>query len=173
MAHGLDLLRWLGVEQPPSDPEVLDAISSVLDRLDDRRARYVAAFAYLLGRVAAADHEVSDEEKRLMIQLVAEESGLPVNEASAVVTLALDEFRRFGGTHNLIVAREFASIATHDECLALVRCLFAVSAADLSVQVREDNEIRQISRELKIEHGDFVKARADVRDHLAVLKRRG
>lgn len=172
MARGLDLLRWLGVEQPPSDPEVLDAISRVLDRLDDRRARYIAAFAYLLGRVAAADHDVGDEEKRLMIQLVAEESGLPVNEASAIVTLALDEFRRFGGTHNFIVAREFASIATRDECLALLRCLFAVSAADLSVQVREDNEIRQISRELKIEHGDFVRARADVRDHLAVLKRR-
>ncbi len=171
MARGLDLLRWLGVEQPPRDPEVLDAISGVLDRLDERRARYIAAFAYLLGRVAAADHEVGDEEKRLMIQLVSEESGLPVNEASAVVTLGLEEFRRFGGTHNLIVAREFASIATHDERLALLRCLFAVSAADLSVQVREDNEIRQISRELKIEHGDFVRARTDVRDHLAVLRR--
>jgi uncharacterized tellurite resistance protein B-like protein len=173
MARGLDLLRWLGVEQPPSDPEVLDAISEVLDRLDERRARYIAAFAYLLGRVASADHQVSDEEKRLMIQLVSEESGLPVNEASAVVTLGIEEFRRFGGTHNLIVAREFASIATHQECLALLRCLFAVSAADLSVQVREENEIRQISRELKIEHGDFVRARAEVRDHLAVLRQRG
>jgi uncharacterized tellurite resistance protein B-like protein len=172
MGRGLELLRWLGVEQPPSDPEVLDAISRVLDRLDERRARYVAAFAYLLGRVAAVDHDVNDEEKRLMIQLVAEESGLPVGEASAVVTLALDEFRRFGGTHNLIVAREFASLATPDERLALLRCLFAVSAADSSVQVREDNEVRQISRELKIEHADFVQARADVRQHLAVLRRK-
>jgi uncharacterized tellurite resistance protein B-like protein len=171
MARGLDLLRWLGVEQPPSDPEVLDAIRDVLDRLDERRARYVAAFAYLLGRVAGADHDVSDEEKRLMIQLVSEESGLRADEASAVVTLALDEFRRFGGTHNLIVAREFASVSTPDERLALLRCLFAVSAADLSVQVREDNEIRQISRELKIEHADFVRARVGVRDHLAVLRR--
>ncbi|MGH9313338.1 MAG: TerB family tellurite resistance protein [Vicinamibacterales bacterium] len=173
MGRGQDLLRWLGVEQAPSEPEVLDAISAVLDRLEETRARHVAAFAYLLGRVAGADHHVSDEEKRLMTQLVSEESGLRADEASAVVTLALDEFRRFGGTHNLIVAREFASLATFVERLALLRCLFAISAADSAVQVREDNEIRQISRELKIEHADFVRARTEVRDHLAVLRRQG
>ena len=68
-----------------------------------------------------------------------------------------------------IVAREFAALATSGERLALLRCLFAVSAADESVAVREDNEIRQISRELRIEHADFIAARAEVRQHLAVL----
>jgi hypothetical protein len=47
-----------------------------------------------------------------------------------------------------------------------------VSAADLSVEVREDNEIRRVSREMKIEHSDFINARAEVREHLAVLRRR-
>ena len=46
MARGLDLLRWLGVDRAAQYPEVLDAISGVLDRLDERRARYIAAFAY-------------------------------------------------------------------------------------------------------------------------------
>ena len=41
-----------------------------------------------------------------------------------------------------------------------------------SVIVSEDNEIRRISRELKIEHADFIHARAEVRDHLAVLRPR-
>jgi hypothetical protein len=39
------------------------------------------------------------------------------------------------------------------------------------VAVREDNEIRQISRELKIEHAELISARADVRHDLAVLNR--
>jgi uncharacterized tellurite resistance protein B-like protein len=171
MGVGSDVLRWLGVEQPSDEPGVIDTIASVLDHLDQRRARYLAAFAYLLGRVADADQVISAEERSLMLRLVANEGSLAPDEATAVVTLALDEFRRVGDTHNLIAAREFAAVATFEERLGLLRCLFAVSAADESVIVREDNEIRRISRELKIEHADFVHARAEVREHLAVLRR--
>jgi uncharacterized tellurite resistance protein B-like protein len=172
MGVSSDVLRWLGLEQPPDTPGVVDTVASVLGHLDARRARYLAAFAYLLGRVADADHAISAEERELMLRLVAKEGSLSPAETEAVVTLALDEFRRFGGTHNLIVAREFAAVATFEERLGLLRCLFAVSAADESVIVSEDNEIRRISRELKIEHSDFIQARAEVRDHLAVLRPR-
>jgi uncharacterized tellurite resistance protein B-like protein len=172
MGVSSDVLRWLGLEQPPDTPGVVDTVASVLGHLDARRARYLAAFAYLLGRVADADHAISAEERELMLRLVAKEGSLSPAETEAVVTLALDEFRRFGGTHNLIVAREFAAVATFEERLGLLRCLFAVSAADESVIVSEDNEIRRISRELKIEHADFIHARAEVRDHLAVLRPR-
>jgi len=171
MGLGSDVCKWLGIEQPPNEPEVLDTIASALGHLDERRARYLSGFAYLLGRVALADHEVTGAERDLMVRLVANEGSLPADEAAAVVRLAVDEFRVLGGTHNLIVAREFAALSTVEERLALLRCLFAVSAADESVMVREDNEIRQISRELKIVHADFVTARAEVRSHLAVLKR--
>jgi uncharacterized tellurite resistance protein B-like protein len=171
MGLGSDVLKWLGVEGQPDTPDLVDTIATVLGRLDPRRARYLAAFAYLLGRVAGADHAVSAEERDLMLRLVASEGSLAREEATAVVTLALDEFRRVGGTHNVIVAREFAAVATFEERLGLLRCLFAVSAADDSVVLPEDNEIRRISRELKIEHAEFIKARAEVREHLAVLRR--
>jgi hypothetical protein len=66
MGQGWDVLGWLGIDRagvdPTEDAEVLDSVVAVLDRLEERRARYVAAFAYLLGRVAGADHKVSDEE---------------------------------------------------------------------------------------------------------------
>ncbi len=171
MGHGWDVLGWLGVERPAAEPEVLDAVTGVLDRLDAARARYVAAFAYLLGRVAGADHQVSEAERAVMKALVAREGALTVDEAALVATLALDEHRRFGGTHNLIVARHFAAESSVEQRMGLLRCLFAVSAADGSVETREDNEIRQISRELHIEHHDFIRARLEVRDHLTFLRR--
>lgn len=170
MGLGAEIVRWLGVEPRERDREVLDSVSGVLDHLTPARARYVAAFAYLLGRVAGADLHIADEERRVMERLVAEEGALSAEEASAVVTLALAEADQFGGTHNLQVTGEFASQATPDERLGLVRCLFAVSAADRNVTVREDNEIRGITRELRIEHADFIRARQEVREHLAVLR---
>jgi len=55
--------------------------------------------------------------------------------------------------------------------MALLECLFAVSASDESVSVVEDREIRQIASELKLDHQDFIKVRSAFRDHLAVLKK--
>src|SRR5687767_861800 len=127
MGLGSDVFKWLGIDQPPNEPEVLHTVASALDHLDERRARYLSTIAYVLGRVALADHTVTDAERDLMLRLVAQERALRTEEADAVVRLAVDEFRRFGGTHNLIVAREFAVLATAEERLALLRCLFAVS----------------------------------------------
>ncbi len=165
------MLRWVGLEPSPADPEVLDSVCQLLESLENERARYVAAFAYLLGRVARADTHLPDAEAGLMERLVAEEGELSAGEAAAVVALALGEVKRFGGTHNYLVTREFASHTTHTQRLGLLRCLFALAAADDSVGTAEDNEIRGISRELQIEHGDFVRARIEVREHLAVLKK--
>ena len=171
MTHRWDMLRWLGLEPSPDDPQVLDSIVKKLDGFEEPRARYVAAFAYLMGRVAAADRHIDESEMKAMRRRIAEEAGLSDIEADAVVMLAFGEVRRFSGTHNLLVTRELASTATHAERLGLIRCLFALAAADDSVDALEDNEIRRISRELLIEHGDFVRARSEVREHLTVLKR--
>ena len=61
-------------------------------------------------------------------------------------------------------------MATHEQKLALLDCLFAVSAADTSISTIEDNVIRQIATELRLEHKDFISVRSRYRDHLAVLQ---
>jgi hypothetical protein len=85
--------------------------------------------------------------------------------------MAAQQSLAFRGTEDYAVMREFDEIATDEQKLALVRCLFAMSAADSRVVVGEDNEIRRVAMALKVSHEDFVAARATVRDHLAVLKR--
>jgi uncharacterized tellurite resistance protein B-like protein len=165
-----DVWRWIGFERPAAEREVLDAVVDVLEDLEPARARYVAGFAYLLGRIAGADSHVSPDEAALMKQLIIEEGRVSAGEAEAIVRLALDDNRRFGGTHNLIVTRELTEVTSLEQRLGILRCLFAMSAADASVQVVEDNEIRRISQELRIEHGDFIRARLEVREHLAVLR---
>ncbi len=164
--------RWLGFERPAAARDVLDSVVEVLEHLEPARARYIAGFAYLLGRVADADSTVSADEAALMKQLIMEEGRVSSEEGEAIVRLALDDNRRFGGTHNVTVTRDLAAATTLEQRLGILRCLFAVSAADAAVQVVEDNEIRRISRELRIEHGDFIRARLEVREHLAVLRGR-
>ena len=66
---------WLGLERPDDTPDLkpLRDTLEALDGLEPERARYLGAFAYLLGRVAHADQHVSPEETRVMEALVTEQ----------------------------------------------------------------------------------------------------
>src|ERR671913_2629577 len=90
---------WLGVHRPEKDGfEPLRESLDALDHLEPDRARYLGAFAYLLGRVAHADQQVSPEETAAMEALVQEHGELLQDQAMLVVQLAKTSNLLFGGT---------------------------------------------------------------------------
>jgi uncharacterized tellurite resistance protein B-like protein len=161
------------VERSKSSPETetVRKIVHALEGMDTEQARYVAAFAYLLSRVARADMNISDKETHEMERLVQVEGGLSEEQAILVVQMAKTQNRLFGGTEDFLVTREFNKIATHEQKLAVLTCLYAVSAADQSISTIEDNEISQTAKELFLSHKDLVAARSKYRRYLAVLKK--
>lgn len=170
----MSLRRWLGLSggaQPEPAVAGLDEIERALTDLEPGRARFVACFAYILGRVARADHRVTPEESAEMERIIRARIGLPAPQAAIVVGIATAQGIRHGGTEDFLVTREFASLASREERLALLDCLFALSSSDRSIVTLEDNEIRRIASELKLEHGDFIAARAAYLQHLKVLDR--
>ena len=169
----LDALRsWLGLERPgtPESTPLRDLVEA-LDRLEPERARHLARFAYLLGRVAHADRHISPEETRAMETLVSEEGSLTPDQALLVVTLAKSSNALFGGTADFQVAQEFADQASYPERLALVRCLFAVASTDQTISMAEETEIHRIANQLKIEPKDLTALRVQHRMFLPGVKR--
>ncbi len=169
----MSILKWLGfgatADTAASDAGAVRRIAEALDRIEPGAARYIAAFAYLLGRVACADREVSADEIRVMERIVRERGNLPEDQAVLVVQMAKSQNLLFGGTEDFLVAREFEQMATREQKLALLDCLYAVSAADRSITVVEDNEISRIAQTLKLEHSDLVHARLAYKEYLKVL----
>lgn len=158
-------------EQGETPSETVRKITDQLDKMDRDQARYLAAYAYVLGRVAHADMEISDEETREMERLVQGMGGLPEEQAILVVQLAKTQNVLFGSTENFVVTKEFNRIASRDQKVALLSCLFAVSSADQSISAAEDSEIRRISQEIRLDHRDFIAARSAYKHYLEVLKR--
>jgi uncharacterized tellurite resistance protein B-like protein len=156
-----------------TEPDALRSLVDALERLEPDRARYLAQFAYLLGRVAHADQHVSAEETRVMEELVANEGGLPPDQALLVVALAKTSNRLFGGTDNFLVAREFGAATSYEQKLALVRCLFALSIVEGRMSIEEEREIQQVGRELRIEPSDLMRLRLEHRQYLPGLTDRG
>jgi uncharacterized tellurite resistance protein B-like protein len=106
-----------------------------------------------------------------MEAIVSNEGGLTPEQAILVVQMAKTQSILFGGTENYLVTREFNRLATREQKLGLLRCLFAVSAAEDDISVVEDNEVRRIATELRLSHSDFTEARSLFRDHLSVLRK--
>ena len=171
----MSLLKFLGfgLAEPGDadrDTETVHRIIGELERLDRDRARYLAAFAYVLGRVAHADQHVSEEEIAVMLKFIRELGHLPEAQALLVVQIARRQNELFGGTEDYLVTRQFREMATLEQRMELLDCVFAVSAADDSISTTEESGIRQIASELGIDHAAFVKARAAYSDKRDIIK---
>jgi uncharacterized tellurite resistance protein B-like protein len=170
------ILRRLGLDVDVEEgrgADALDNIADALEHMDPSEARYIAAFAYLLSRVAHADHTVSDAERRSMQRVLEDRAGLAPDRADIVTTLATSQMIHVRGTQDYLVTQEFARMASREQKRALLDGLYAVCASDASIITLEDNEIRRIASEIGLEHHDVVEIRSRYRDRLAVLQRPG
>ena len=168
------LLRLLGLDDERAaearDTETVRRIAAQLDALPESEARFLAAFAYVLARVARADLDISAEESATMLRLLRECSPLGEAQALLVVQIAKTQVTALGGTENYLVTRQFREISNRAQRVDLLRCLFAVAAADQNVSHVEDTEITAIGLELGFSREEIASVRAAFRDQLSVLK---
>ena len=170
----MSIWEWLGLasEKAADSSNRLEEIESVLAGLGTERARHLACFAYILTRPARADHQVTDSEAARMQRIVIEHAGVTEEQAAAIVRVAREAARQSGGTEDYIITREFERTASRDEKLFLLDSLFAISAADAGILTVEDNEIRRVASELKLEHTDYISVRRKHLEHLEVLRKK-
>jgi len=171
----VSLWKFLGFDTEPTrgasaESDSVRKVVEALDHLEENHARYVAAFGYILGRVAHADLKITPEETAAMERVIAERTGLPESEAIIVIQMAKTRAQLFGGTENFLVTREFDRMATREQKLALLDCLFAVAAAEGHISVTEDNEIKQVSQEIHLDHPDFIGVRSRWKDQLSIFQ---
>ncbi len=166
------LLELLGFQRAGArtPPGAVQEIAARLERLGPERARYVAAFAVVLSRVAHADLDISAAERSKMAEIIAALGQLEPAEATMAVDVAVEHSLRSGGTEHFLATREFAEVADRDQRKELLSCLFEISAADGSISSAEENRIRQIASELGFTHREFARARSRWNDVRAILK---
>jgi tellurite resistance protein len=167
----MSLLRFLGIGNDARGEEADTAsvrrIAAKLERLDSDKAKFLAAFAYVLARVANADLEIDKAETAEMERALRALSELSEAEAALAVEIAKSQARLLGGTENYVVTREFKSISTREQRAALLQCLYAVAAADGTISGEETSELQAIGEELGFTRPEANALRAQYRDKLA------
>jgi len=172
----MSLLRFLGLDggkrNERAETESVRRIAARLERLPAEEARYLAAFAYVLARVANADLRIEDAESAAMEASVRRIATLGESEAALVVEIAKSQARALGGTENYVVTREFKNASTPEQRAQLLECLFEIAAADGTIATLESAEIASIGEELGFTRPEINALRSAHRDKLAEFKKR-
>lgn len=167
------ILELLGFRSGPGAPEPPDAVREIaarLERLAPQRARYVAAFAVVLSRVAHADLDIDDRERDKIAEILADLGHLREEEAATAAEIATAQSHVAGGTEHFLATRELGEIATREQKEELLECLFAVSAADGAISTKEESQVRQIASELGLGHRELAAVRSKWNEYRDVLR---
>jgi uncharacterized tellurite resistance protein B-like protein len=141
-----------------------------LEALPRDEAHYLAGFAYVMSRAAHADLDISDAETRAMERFAVELGRIDEAQAVLVVEMAKLQARHHGATEDYLVTREFARHATREQKLALLRCCFAVGAADETISPEESGVVNQIARELDLDREELNAVRAEFHENLSAIQ---
>jgi uncharacterized tellurite resistance protein B-like protein len=160
-----------------SDTDTVRRIVRELEALPPERARFLASFAYVLTRAAAADMEIASVEMAAIERLIGEYGGLPPAQAVLVAEMARTQSLLYGGTEDYLVTRQFRALSTEDERIALLRCCYLVGAADDTITASESDTLQEIAKELDLDRPTVNSIRNEFASKLsaiqALLKLRG
>ena len=152
------------------DPKSVQVLLEKLQPLSDEKARELACLAYVLGRIANADQEVSPEEASSISGVLEERGKLSSDQATLVTEVALGEARQMGGTQDYLVTRQLQTLISRERREEILDCLLAVAAADGSICSKEEAELKVVSRQLGFQNREFLEALSRYRDYRTVLR---
>jgi len=130
-----------------------------------------ACISGLLARVATIDFEVHQSEVLQMTQSLIDWGDLTKIDAENVVKIALEEITNLAGLENHKYCHPLNDIMEPKDRYSLVKALFSIAASDGSVDESESEEIRVICMGLRLQHQDFISARASVLDKIRALRK--
>jgi uncharacterized tellurite resistance protein B-like protein len=170
----LSLLRFLGLggasKGRESEPVSLAEIGAQLEALPAEEARFVAAFSYLLARIAGADLRTDDVERDSIASRLESFAEIDQNLAGILADTAIQAAVDHDASDDHLVARAFRDMSERPERIRLLRCLYAVAAADENISAVEDNEIYEVARSIGIDQTDVVALRMEFKKYLGALK---
>jgi uncharacterized tellurite resistance protein B-like protein len=128
--------------------------------MDEGTLRTLSLAGGVMAQVARVNPQITSAEEEVIIEALQTHWHLTHDQSTFVAEVAVDETASHLDRYRL--AREFADVCTYEERVSFLDVLFAVAAADGQATYAEIEEIRRISRTLKLPHQAFIDAKLKV-----------
>lgn len=176
----LELLKKGGIAEPPAESRRVDDLdefvrarimhsvkSKMLDLrlggdLSPKEVAYITSLSALLGRIAHADEDFSEEEKVEITGLLKESTTLGHQDIDIIMSTIIDDTLR--GLDLKMITRTFYNLTTPEQREQLLGCLYLVAGADGHIDKCEVDEIERIAVGLNMSHRELLRCRANAMD---------
>ncbi len=146
----------------------LVAVQKVLTSVDDEQAPFVACLALLAARLAGADMEISEGEKKRIAEVLQKQTHLSGAEAAAAAQIASAQELAQSIEHQRITSL-MNDLATMEQKEEIIRSLFYV-ACDEDISEVESEKIRSIATAMLVSNDRYIKIRSEFSEHRTLLK---
>lgn len=141
-----------------------------LPDMDEDRVLIIACAAGLMARVAYVDFRLDAGELRHIEKVLRDWTTFDEELAALVARTAISHVKELAGMENHLYVYPLRDVLDKDSRYRLVEALFALAAADGSVENLESEEIRLIAKGLELSDRHFLSALAKVADSLRALR---
>jgi uncharacterized tellurite resistance protein B-like protein len=124
----------------------------------------------LLCRVAFVDLNISTDEVSSIKEILKQELKINALDADKITEISITQTKVLSGIENHRYTEPLCQYLDKMERFKILKLLFLVAASDGNADNAECEEIRVISKGLKLEQQHYAAARASVKEYLGSLK---
>ena len=125
--------------------------------LDDSQLYFICLFGTMLASVAHVDDHFDAKEKNALKLRLEERFSFNKHEMSILMEIIEEQARHGIDRHDVVT--EFNRLVSYNDRMNTVDCFFAIAAADGDISHDEMEEIRAITKTMRVPHKEFIKSK--------------
>ena len=137
--------------------ELKTSNSGVISKLPEDKLYFLCLVGTLMASIAHVDNHLDPEEKKALKVCLSEQFSLKGKELALLFEVVEEQGRKDFDFHEVI--SEINQLTSYNDRLHFMECLFAVAAADGEISHDEAEEIRKVTKAMRISHDIFIKAK--------------
>ncbi len=144
--------------------ELKGAHSKIPTNLPDEQLYFICLVGTLMAAVAHVDDHFDPAEKKALKRCLTSQFSLKGKELTLLFEVVEEQARQGFDFHE--VATELNRVASYNDRIHLMECLFEISTADGEMVHEEAEEVRRITKALRIPHKTFIEYKVRALDKI-------
>ena len=141
--------------------ELKNSHSGIISKIPEDKLYFLCLVGTLMASIAHVDNHLDPAEKKALKACLSEQFSLKGKELTLLFEVVEEQGRKDFDFHELI--SEVNHLTTYNDRLHFMEGLFAVAAADGEIAHDEAEEIRRITKAMRIPHNVFIEAKVRAR----------
>jgi uncharacterized tellurite resistance protein B-like protein len=140
--------------------ELKSAHLGISSQLPEDKLYFLCLVGSLMASIAHMDNHFDPAEKKALKACLADQFSFKGKELTLLFNVVEEQGRKGFDYHEVV--SEINRLTSYNDRLHFMECLFAVAAADGEIAHEESEEIRRITKSMRIPHKTFIKAKVRV-----------